>query len=62
MINCIILYKIISITIFLIFQKEDIESEDDAKLEVEELAKSLPQGTDHTPHILSSILSGLPDR
>ncbi|KAG5322796.1 CDSA protein, partial [Pseudoatta argentina] len=43
-------------------QKEDIESEDDAKLEVEELAKALPQGTDHTPHILSSVLSGLPDR
>ncbi|KYM92855.1 Phosphatidate cytidylyltransferase, photoreceptor-specific [Atta colombica] len=43
-------------------QKEDVESEDDAKLEVEELAKALPQGTDHTPHILSSVLSGLPDR
>ncbi|KAL6432524.1 hypothetical protein ACFW04_006831 [Cataglyphis niger] len=43
-------------------QKEDVESEDDAKLEVEELAKTLPQGTDHTPHILSSVLSGLPDR
>lgn len=43
-------------------QKEDVESEDDAKLEVEELAKTLPQGTDHTPHILSSALSGLPDR
>ncbi|XP_076753058.1 CDP-diacylglycerol synthase [Xylocopa sonorina] len=43
-------------------QKEDVESEDDAKLEVEELAKTLPQGTDHTPHILDSALSGLPDR
>lgn len=39
-----------------------MESEDDAKLEVEELAKTLPQGTDHTPHILDSILSGLSDR
>ncbi|XP_017765616.1 PREDICTED: phosphatidate cytidylyltransferase, photoreceptor-specific-like, partial [Eufriesea mexicana] len=42
--------------------KEDVESEDDAKLEVEELAKSVPQGTDHTPYILDSALSGLPDR
>lgn len=39
-----------------------MESEDDAKLEVEELAKAIPQGTDHTPHILNSALSGLSDR
>lgn len=43
-------------------QKEEIESEDDAKLEVEELAKSLPQGTDHTPQILNPVLSGLSER
>ncbi|KAL7306530.1 hypothetical protein TKK_0001223 [Trichogramma kaykai] len=43
-------------------QKEDVESEDDAKLDVDELAKTLPQGTDHTPELLSSALSGLPDR
>ncbi|KAH0569197.1 phosphatidate cytidylyltransferase, photoreceptor-specific [Cotesia glomerata] len=43
-------------------QKEDIESEDDAKLEVDELAKTLPQGTDHTPGILESVVSGLPER
>ncbi|KAJ8673450.1 hypothetical protein QAD02_004712 [Eretmocerus hayati] len=43
-------------------QKEDVESEDDAKLEVDELAKTLPQGTDHTPDLLGSALSGLPDR
>lgn len=47
---------------YIFSQKEDVESEDDAKLEVEELGKTLPQGTDHTPHILSSVLSGLPDR
>ncbi|KAK0099158.1 hypothetical protein PV326_004317 [Microctonus aethiopoides] len=43
-------------------QREDIESEDDGKLEVDEMAKSLPQGTDHTPDILSAALAGLPDR
>ncbi|XP_011303863.1 phosphatidate cytidylyltransferase, photoreceptor-specific isoform X1 [Fopius arisanus] len=43
-------------------QREDIESEDDGKLEVDELVKALPQGTDHTPNILGHILSGLPDR
>ncbi|XP_011504257.1 PREDICTED: phosphatidate cytidylyltransferase, photoreceptor-specific isoform X2 [Ceratosolen solmsi marchali] len=43
-------------------QKEDIESEDDAKLDVDELSKTLPQGTDHTPEILGSALSGLSDR
>ncbi|XP_066591285.1 phosphatidate cytidylyltransferase, photoreceptor-specific [Prorops nasuta] len=43
-------------------KKEDVESEDDAKLEVDELIKDLPQGTDHTPEILGSALSGLPPR
>ncbi|XP_035740221.1 phosphatidate cytidylyltransferase, photoreceptor-specific-like isoform X1 [Vespa mandarinia] len=43
-------------------QKEEIESEDDAKLEVEDLSKTLPQGTHHTPQILNPVLSGLSDR
>ncbi|XP_043269613.1 phosphatidate cytidylyltransferase, photoreceptor-specific [Venturia canescens] len=43
-------------------KEQDIESEDDGKIEVDELAKTLPQGTDHTPNILSTALSGLPDR
>ncbi|XP_063975283.1 phosphatidate cytidylyltransferase, photoreceptor-specific [Diachasmimorpha longicaudata] len=43
-------------------QREDVESEDDGKLEVDELAKTLPQGTDHTPSILGNVLSGLPER
>lgn len=29
---------------------------------VEELAKTLPQGTDKTPEMLDSALKGLPDR
>lgn len=29
-------------------QKEDVESEDDAKLELDDLAKTLPQGTDRS--------------
>ncbi|XP_015121434.1 phosphatidate cytidylyltransferase, photoreceptor-specific [Diachasma alloeum] len=43
-------------------QREDVESEDDGKLEVDELVKTLPQGTDHTPSILGNVLSGLPER
>ncbi|XP_043503951.1 phosphatidate cytidylyltransferase, photoreceptor-specific isoform X2 [Polistes fuscatus] len=43
-------------------QKEEIESEDDAKLEVEDLSKTLPQGTHHTPQLLNPVLSGLSDR
>ncbi|XP_051168094.1 phosphatidate cytidylyltransferase, photoreceptor-specific [Leptopilina boulardi] len=43
-------------------QKEDVESEDDAKLEVDEMSKTLSQGTNHIPHLLGSILSGLPER
>ncbi|XP_047361341.1 phosphatidate cytidylyltransferase, photoreceptor-specific isoform X1 [Vespa velutina] len=43
-------------------QKEEIESEDDAKLEVEDLSKTLSQGTHHTPQILNPVLSGLSDR
>ncbi|KAF7994606.1 hypothetical protein HCN44_004078 [Aphidius gifuensis] len=43
-------------------QREDFESEDDGKTEVEEMAKTLPQGTDHTPQILEAALSGLPSR
>ncbi|XP_014210250.1 phosphatidate cytidylyltransferase, photoreceptor-specific [Copidosoma floridanum] len=43
-------------------QKEDVESEDDAKLDVDELAKTLPQGTNHTPELLDSALAGLPPR
>ncbi|XP_012272711.1 phosphatidate cytidylyltransferase, photoreceptor-specific isoform X2 [Orussus abietinus] len=42
--------------------KEDVESEDDAKLEVDELAKTLPQGTNHIPNVLHTALSNLPDR
>ncbi|KAL2719215.1 LOW QUALITY PROTEIN: hypothetical protein V1478_011634 [Vespula squamosa] len=42
--------------------KEEIESEDDAKLEVEDLSKTLPQGTYHTPQILNPVLSGFSDR
>ncbi|XP_015174967.1 PREDICTED: phosphatidate cytidylyltransferase, photoreceptor-specific isoform X2 [Polistes dominula] len=43
-------------------QKEEIESEDDAKLEVEDLSKTLPQGTHHTPQLLNPVLSGFSDR
>lgn len=43
-------------------QREDFESEDDGKTEVDEMAKTLPQGTDHTPQILVAALSGLPSR
>ncbi|XP_015591716.1 phosphatidate cytidylyltransferase, photoreceptor-specific isoform X2 [Cephus cinctus] len=42
--------------------KEDVESEDDGKIEVDLLAKTLPQGTNHTPEILDAALSSLPDR
>ncbi|XP_043462350.1 phosphatidate cytidylyltransferase, photoreceptor-specific [Leptopilina heterotoma] len=43
-------------------QKEDVESEDDAKLEVDEMSKTLSQGTNHIPQLLGTILSGLPER
>lgn len=46
-------------------QKEDIDSEDDKSPEekyVEEVAKIVPQGTDKTPEVLNSALSGLSDR
>lgn len=42
--------------------KEDVESEDDGKIEVDELAKTLQQGTNHTPEVFNAVLSGLPDR
>ncbi|XP_012261960.1 phosphatidate cytidylyltransferase, photoreceptor-specific isoform X2 [Athalia rosae] len=42
--------------------KEDAESEEDNKLEVDEMARNLPQGTNHTPDALASALSGLSDR
>lgn len=45
-----------------IFQKEDPESEEDNKLEVDEVAKTLPQGTNHTPDALAAALSGMSDR
>ncbi|XP_046980382.1 phosphatidate cytidylyltransferase, photoreceptor-specific [Schistocerca americana] len=46
-------------------QKEDVDSEDDKSPEekyVEEVAKIVPQGTDKTPEVLNSALSGLSDR
>lgn len=49
-------------TIAEILQKEDAESEDDNKIEVDEVARTLPQGTNHTPDALASALSGLSDR
>ena len=46
-------------------RSERSESEDERLPEekyVEKLSKELPQGTDKTPEVLSSALSGLSDR
>ncbi|XP_046748585.1 phosphatidate cytidylyltransferase, photoreceptor-specific isoform X1 [Diprion similis] len=42
--------------------KEDAESEEDNKIEVDEVSKTLPQGTNHTPDALAAALSGMSDR
>lgn len=44
---------------------DHIDSEEEKlpeEKDVEEMAKSLPQGTDKAPHILAEVLSGLPDK
>ncbi|RXG51398.1 Phosphatidate cytidylyltransferase, photoreceptor-specific, partial [Armadillidium vulgare] len=42
----------------------EVESDDDrlGELKVDNLTKDIPQGTDHTPSLLTSLLSGLPPR